>query len=221
MFWDFDGTLADRPGRWAGALVDAARVVDPTTNVTVEQVRPSLGSGFPWHQPEVVRPATSPSQWRAELAPVFVRAYRAAGMPDDLAERAAAQVRVEYYRPESWQLRKGAVEALTLVRRAGFRSLILSNHGPELPWLVTQLGMGDLIEQTLTSAVVGAEKPNRLIFEAGLRAAERQLGDRPWLVGDNPVADIAGAEAMGWRTLLVGDEALTLQQAATMIVTAR
>ena len=36
VFWDFDGTIAQRQNRWSGALLDAWKVVDPTTTATVD-----------------------------------------------------------------------------------------------------------------------------------------------------------------------------------------
>ena len=72
---------------------------------------------------------------------------------------------------------------------------------PELPELIRRLGLADLLDGVLTSATTGYEKPNPEMF----RIALRQAGDPDgaWMVGDNPIADIAGAESVGIRGLLV------------------
>ncbi|MEV0734964.1 HAD-IA family hydrolase [Streptomyces sp. NPDC050549] len=44
----------------------------------------------------------------------------------------------------------------------------------------------------VNSSLIGREKPHRRIFETALDLAGRP--ERVWMVGDNPVADIAGAE---------------------------
>ena len=93
--------------------------------------------------------------------------------------------------------------------------MILSNHAPELPQLVADLGLAPLIDRTITSAMVGAEKPNRRIFEYAMDVAD--AGDDVWMVGDNPVADIGGAEAVGIRAIHITPNC-TLTDAANQIV---
>ena len=79
--------------------------------------------------------------------------------------------------------------------------MILSNHVPELPALVAALGLDDLVESIFTSAVIGYDKPHPEAFRHALRAS----GDPAsrWMVGDNPVADVAGAEALGIPAVLI------------------
>ena len=100
-------------------------------------------------------------------------------------------------------------------RCRGYHNVILSNHAPELPQLVTALGLGDWIETTITSAALGTEKPNPRIFERAIEIT--RAGDDVWMVGDNPVADIAGAEGVGIRAIQIGPT-LTLTDAAIQIV---
>jgi FMN phosphatase YigB (HAD superfamily) len=51
------------------------------------------------------------------------------------------------------------------------------------------------------SAVTGWEKPNPRFFRHALQAVGNP--SRVWMVGDNPIADVAGAEAVGIPALLV------------------
>jgi FMN phosphatase YigB (HAD superfamily) len=78
---------------------------------------------------------------------------------------------------------------------AGWRNVIVSNHGPELPDLVFQLGLADHVHAVVNSADNGYEKPHPQAFRLALQAA----GDptTAWIVGDNPIADIAGAAQVG------------------------
>lgn len=94
--------------------------------------------------------------------------------------------------------------ALELTAAAGWRNVILSNHVPELPQLVAALGLDDLIERVFTSATIGFDKPHPDAF----RYASRESGspERVWMVGDDPVADIGGAEALGIPALLIRTE---------------
>lgn len=218
VFWDFDGTLALRPHLWAGALRDALLLIEPASPVTTDQFRAGLSRGFPWHTPEVIVEARSPDQWWSALRPTLVSAYEAAGIPKPIAEGAASRVRTEFYRAEAWELIDGATDALGLTKGAGYQNVILSNHGPELPELVDALGLARWVTLTITSAAVGAEKPHPRIFEFARSASD--AGPDTWMVGDNPVADIAGARRAGLRAILA-DGAYPDSAGVTVLAAAR
>jgi len=90
-----------------------------------------------------------------------------------------------------------------------------------LPAIVAGLGLDALVEVTVTSAAIGFEKPNPAAFEHVLRECGRP--GRVWMVGDNPAADVAGAEALGIPAILVRAAsgakrcAADLHEAATII----
>lgn len=222
VFWDFDGTIAQRQNRWSGALLDAWKVVDPTTTATVDQLRPHLKSGFPWHDPDTIREVPSPAEWWARVEPMFIAAYTANGLSPARARLAASHVPQQYYRLDAWSLTEGIEDALRRTRDAGFRNIILSNHAPELPRLVRSLGLNKWVERTITSAGVGVEKPNPAIFRHSIEVADADVRTS-WMVGDNPIADIQGARAAGLRAILIGGSApdtagLTATEAANRIL---
>lgn len=201
VFWDFDGTLAFREGRWSGAVVEALLQVDPHRDVDRELLRQHLHTGFPWHQPEIVTAPLTPAQWWARLRPTILTACEAVDVPRATAEAATDLLPEVYYRVSTWTIAPDAAAALTRTRSAGYRNVIVSNHAPELPRLVRDLGLDPLIDATITSAAVGAEKPNPAFFRLALDSTGAEV-TTSWMVGDNPVADIAGAEAAGLRAIL-------------------
>jgi putative hydrolase of the HAD superfamily len=78
--------------------------------------------------------------------------------------------------------------------------VILSNHVPELLSIVEGVGIGDLVDEVFSSAVIGYEKPNPEAFRialCGVAPSER------FMVGDNPEVDVLGAERLGLRAILV------------------
>jgi putative hydrolase of the HAD superfamily len=79
--------------------------------------------------------------------------------------------------------------------------VIVSNHAPELSDLVSGLGLGAHVSEVITSARCGYEKPHPAIFDLARRAAGNP--DTAWMVGDNPIADIAGAARAGIPGVLV------------------
>ncbi len=81
------------------------------------------------------------------------------------------------------------------------KSALFSNHVPELPQIVSGLGLEGLIRHSISSAVIGYEKPHPEAFRIALALA----GDpeEVWMVGDNFLADVNGAEAAGIPAVLV------------------
>lgn len=79
--------------------------------------------------------------------------------------------------------------------------MIVSNHVPELPEIVTGLGIGDFFADVLTSGLVGYEKPYAAIFEEALRCA--MPGAPIWMIGDNPQCDCQPVAAFGASAILV------------------
>ncbi|MBO0810996.1 MAG: HAD-IA family hydrolase [Microlunatus sp.] len=217
VFWDFDGTLARRHELWSGALVDALRLFGPTP-VTAADLRPYVTQGFPWHRPEQVVDRPDAAAWWRRLTPVLVAAYRAVGVSPSIAALAADRVGEQFYRLDAWELIAGAAAALEITRRHGYANVVLSNHPPELPRLVTDLGLDPSIDLVITSASVGAEKPNPLIFAHALRLSG--AGPDCWMVGDNPVADVQGARAAGIRAILA-DGAYPDSRGVTVLQAAR
>ena len=203
VLWDFDETLARREGRWSACLVDALDDVSPGHGHGRESFRPHLQGGFPWHAHESPHPELcEPDAWWAHVAPLLAHAYRAAGVDDETADAAASRVRVVYGdHTRVWALFDDVLPALRALREAGWRHAILSNHVPELPALVTGLGLDPFVDAVVNSATTGYEKPHPAAFAA----ARRAVGDPSelWMVGDNPVADIGGAEAAGIPAILV------------------
>jgi FMN phosphatase YigB (HAD superfamily) len=222
VFWDFDGTLAVREGSWPSILREAVLAVDPEHEVDVDELAIGLGGGFPRWGPEGMGVHAHAADWWAAASPVLVEACVAAAVDRALAARAMAEIPAIYYRPTSWRLLPGAREALEAVSRAGLLNVVLSNHAPELPGLVDALGFGPLVMRTITSASLGVEKPDPAMFETAFRLVGAARDS--WMVGDNPVADIAGARRVGMSALLVHRPdgtapSVTLVEAAERIVT--
>lgn len=81
VFWDFDGTLAFRPGMWSSCLWQAVHTVDASRSVKQEAIAAGLQSGFPWHTPEAGHAhLTSSAQWWAALEPVLRKALDSSGV---------------------------------------------------------------------------------------------------------------------------------------------
>lgn len=107
--------------------------------------------------------------------------------------------------PGRWRAIDGSLESLSRIRERGFHLAVLSNFDSRLHPVLAGLGFGPLLDAVFISAEVGVAKPETGIFDH----AAQKLGlesSQMLHVGDNPIADGAGAIEAGWSVALVGSE---------------
>jgi len=188
---------------WSGTLLEILNRELPGQTTTIEDIRPYMRTGFPWHshdQPH--NPIKSADEWWESLLPLFERAFREGAQLDaGEARRLARHVRAGYVNPDAWELFADTLPCLETLRMQGWRHLILSNHVPELPAIVKALGLAPFIAQVFNSAQTGFEKPHPEAFRSVLATIPHAT--EIWMVGDNFSADVMGAEAMGLPAVLV------------------
>jgi putative hydrolase of the HAD superfamily len=103
LVWDFDGTLARRPGNWTGVICEVIAEERPDLRLTPDRLRPYLQAGFPWHTPEIVRDRCSADEWWNGLLPVLTSAIQRASDVDGAeARRLAGGVRAAYTDATRW-----------------------------------------------------------------------------------------------------------------------
>ena len=202
ILWDFDGTLAYRDGLWSGCLAAVLDDHEPDAGFTRDDVRPLLKDGFPWHTPDRAHPELStPDAWWEVVEGLLVRACLRLGFDEHKSRRYAQEAHERYIDVAGFKLFDDTLPVLQSLREDGWRHIILSNHVPELRDLVEGLQLADLVDDVLSSAVTGYEKPHPMAFELGRKASDN--AEELWMVGDNPVADVRGAEAVGIPAILV------------------
>jgi phosphoglycolate phosphatase-like HAD superfamily hydrolase len=80
VLWDFDGTLAWRPGLWSGCVIEVLDELAPGHTAEIERVRAALKGGFPWDRHTQPHPELSGGEaWRR--AEAFRVALHACGDP--------------------------------------------------------------------------------------------------------------------------------------------
>jgi putative hydrolase of the HAD superfamily len=142
-----------------------------------------------------------PEAWWASVRPVLGRAYEAAGYVPARALELADAARRLYVDPRvGWELFDDTLPTLARLSQAGWTHAILSNHVPELRQIVAGLGLDHAVALISCSAETGYEKPHAQAFASVLDALEPA---DVWMVGDNVVADVLGAEAVGIPAVLV------------------
>jgi putative hydrolase of the HAD superfamily len=132
---------------------------------------------------------------------VLGRAYEAAGYPPERSLELADAARRLYVDPSvGWELFPDTVPTLSRLTQAGWTHAILSNHVPELRQIATALGLDERVELLSCSAETGYEKPHAQAYASVLDALHPA---EAWMIGDNVVADVLGAEELGIPAVLV------------------
>ena len=91
----------------------------------------------------------------------------------------------------------GVIEAVVRIGTSGVRVAVISNSDGSVEESLHRAGFADVFEAILDSAVIGASKPDRAIFDL----ACARLGVEPdecWYVGDSEYHDIGGAVDAGF-----------------------
>lgn len=94
------------------------------------------------------------------------------------------------------------VPALTRLRAAGLRLVVASNWDASLPEVLGRVGLTELLDGVVSSAPLGAAKPDPLVLGRALELAGAQAADAVH-VGDSPREDVAGARAAGIAPVLI------------------
>ncbi len=201
LFWDFHGTLTLPDHNWANVTLDLAERLAPGCGLTRDKLREHLsGKCLPWFTTPNgdTRHLTEAGRWWAYCEEEFRQMLLRCGLSAEAAAIIAKQVRGEVLNPQRYTLYPDAVATLTALQNRGYRNYILSNNFPELSRVVEALGLAECVEGVLVSGRIGYEKPHPGLFEYAKRIAGVR---QPWMIGDNPVDDIAGGAACGFVTV--------------------
>ncbi len=95
-----------------------------------------------------------------------------------------------------------AAAALARVRRAGLVAGVISNSNGSVRSILEATGLARDLDFVIDSSVVGVEKPDRRIFELGLRDAGVPAGAAVY-VGDLYSVDVLGARGAGLAGILL------------------
>jgi 5'-nucleotidase len=96
----------------------------------------------------------------------------------------------------------GVVAELQRLRTRGVPIVVVTNGRMDQQSRKLELtGIGELVDHVVISESVGVKKPSAGIFEKALDGLGlREETGTVWMVGDHPVADIAGGRAAGCET---------------------
>ena len=187
---------------WSGAGYVLLAERCPHLGIQRETLSRRLQNGFPWHHPE--RDHTelaTPDAWWDAVDHRFADAFVGLGWGYAHRTRPFVQLRERILEPRRHRVFDDVEPVLSRLRDRGWRHVIVSNHVPELPDIVTGLGIREFFADVVSSGLVGYEKPHDAMFVAALRCAIP--GAPIWMIGDNPECDCHPVGAFGANAILV------------------
>ena len=199
LFWDFDGTLVHPNESFRDSLCatfsSAGKYLPP------EQARAFLQTACSWYHPEEVYPHRTGSAWWDTLFAKCHPFYAAQGFSPPQYASLDAEFRTRICSPEHYTLYEDALSTLEACSSLGYTHYLLSNNFPELTGILRAFGLEAYFAGVILSSQVGYEKPHPALFRHAL-----QLAGHPthcYMIGDNPVADVQGANSVGMPAFLV------------------
>ena len=128
---------------------------------------------------------------------------RKAGVPSSAVDGAVSRLRESHDTLNLWRkVRPGTREALERLRDAGMQLGVISNSEGAIASLLETVGLADLFETIVDSAVEGVQKPERRIFDIALERLGADAASSLY-VGDVHQVDVVGARAAGLRAVLI------------------
>lgn len=135
---------------------------------------------------------------------IFARALRSLGLehpkPDVLG---AMALRYTALRDEAVTPFQGALTALERLRERGIKLALPTNGSAEKQWgKIRQFGLVRYFDHIQVEGDVGFGKPDAQAFQFALSGVDARPQET-WMVGDNLLADIAGAQRAGIHAIWI------------------
>jgi HAD superfamily hydrolase (TIGR01549 family) len=128
---------------------------------------------------------------------------RGMGGAGDSCRRVAVAITDGWLESENFELYEDVLPVLAALREAGLKIGLVSNTSRDLDAFVSHHALD--VDAWVSSGAHGKVKPSPSIFKAVLELLDVEA-DVAVMVGDSPEDDVAGAEALGMRGVLLDRE---------------
>jgi putative hydrolase of the HAD superfamily len=138
-------------------------------------------------------------EWWRSLVDAVLRSARAR---DEIADfdRFFGELFEHFAQAATWRAAAGAAEALSVLRRRGFSTGVVSNFDRRLLAILDGLGLAPLLDVVVLPSEAGAAKPSPLIFQLALERLGVTAGQALY-IGNDAEHDVEGAKRAGLASL--------------------
>jgi putative hydrolase of the HAD superfamily len=197
ILFDLDDTILDDTGG-ASAAWEQACIDSGAPDGLYDAIR-AAGAWF-WSDPD--RHRTGRADLLEARRTIAATALQNLGLPDDgLSTRISA--RLNALRDEAIAPLPGAIDTLEVLRAGGVRLGLLTNGSARHQrWKIERFSLESQFDYVGIEGEVGVGKPDPESYLRALRALAVEPGEA-WMVGDNLVFDVGGAQAVGMHGVWV------------------
>jgi HAD superfamily hydrolase (TIGR01509 family) len=211
ILFDLDDTILDDTGG-ASAAWEQACIESDAPDGLYDAIR-AAGA---WFWADADRHRTGRADLLEARRTIAATALANLGLPDDgLSARISA--RLNQLRDEAIAPLPGAIETLDRLRGRGVRLGLLTNGSARHQrWKIERFSLAAHFDYVGIEGEVGVGKPEPEAFLRALRAFDATPAEA-WMVGDNLVFDVGGAQAVGMHGVWVDIRARGLPEAPVAV----
>lgn len=199
--FDFDGTIAYSKSLWSKSVYKALIDTVETTDITLEDIKGCMSTGFTWHTPDEDFSNITGERWWAFMENHFYNSYIKLGISEENAKSSSLKVRELILQIDNYNLYDDAIDTLKDISRSGHKNIMISNNYPELTEVIEGLNISEYFDNIIVSANVGYDKPRKEIFDYA--KALYPFENKFFMIGDNINSDIIGGKRANMTTILV------------------
>lgn len=193
-----------------GTLVDDATWLDRPEyeRLMVARLRDAFGSDLPWFASLASHgfAEADAAPWEQRTAEAVMSFLTAQGVEVSAAEVERICRACALPLSQVVQVAPGAREGVRAIRDLGVRMVVCTNtvwrNDADVRRDWEELGFGDCFDGYVSSYDAGHGKPHPAIFERALAVVGTDAS-RAAIIGDRPDRDVAGARAVGMRSILM------------------
>lgn len=139
------------------------------------------------------------------------------GITDDAERREiGSRVHTAFKTAAHWDLYSDVIPTLELLKERGLRISLISNWGKDLRAILADLPLDRYLDDAIISAEVELHKPDPRIFRLALERLGVEAHEAVH-VGDQLIADVEGAQAVGMMGVLLDRERAIGQYSITSL----
>lgn len=199
ILWDFDGTLSYPNKSFSTALHRA--ISQSGYCVDVEVSASFLNSAYSWKNSGILYPDATKEQWWHTLFGKIAGFCTENGIATQDVPSICSRFRELLIDSGNYCLYDDTVQTLQQCAAMGYRNYIATNNYPEITGIFDVLGITPYLSGFVIFSHIGYEKPAPEFYDYAKQLCAP--GQPLFMVGDNPRADIAGAQAAGLTAIAV------------------
>jgi putative hydrolase of the HAD superfamily len=199
VFFDVGDTLLDTSAMLDAALYTALVSIAPGVSLAdVRRAVETSAADLPRRTPPFEDVQENVEWWMDR----YRRVGQALALSPDALDRFVHQVVGGHLSGDPLRVVPGVPEALGALAARGIRLGVISNWDDTLDDILARKGLRTFFDAVIVSTALGEAKPSRAIFEHALRTMGVTASEA-WHVGDDALADAAGATRAGLTAVLL------------------